>query len=168
MSPPKYRLEPVLQKKQKAMDQAQEALAKLQAELRDEKAKKAELEGELEKIRQDRADARRRQQDEMLAQGMTGLGAGRIQSFVKGQDVREERKQEEIREQQDVIERCMLRVDEQKLLLTDAAREVQGMEEHKEKWLAKVRKEAAAKEAAEMDEIGTAIHLQRHRREGGS
>ncbi len=167
MSPPKYRLEPVLAKKQKQKDEAQEALAKVQAELREAETRREELETELVKLREDRAEARRRQQDEMLTKCMSGLGAGRIQSFVKGQEVREETKRQEIREQDHVIEKVRLRLEEQKLILMEAAREVQGMEKHKEEWLAKIRKEAEEAEAKEMDEIGTAIHLQRQRREGG-
>ncbi len=166
-SAPKYRLQPVLDKKQKVKDEAQEALAKVQAELRDEEERKTALEAELEKLKQDRAEARRRQQEEMLTKGMSGMGAGRIQSFVKGQESREEQKREEILEQETVIEKVRFKLEEQKLILTEAAREVQGMEKHRDEWLAKIRKEAEEKEAKEMDEIGTAIHLQRQRREEG-
>jgi flagellar export protein FliJ len=163
----KYRLEPVLQKKQKLRDEAQEALAAAQAALREEERKKETLVAELEQLRVERKEARRRRQDEMLEKGMSGMGASRVQQFVDGTEAREKRKQEEITEQESAIESARLRLDEQKLILVEAAKEVQAMEKHKEETHARFKKELEVAEAREMDEIGTAIHLQRQRRGNG-
>lgn len=73
MGAPKYRLEPVLEKKRRRKTAAQEAMAEAQSALRAEEARKEELIAELERMKAERQEARRKRQEEMLRQGMSGM-----------------------------------------------------------------------------------------------
>ncbi len=169
MSPPKlpkYRLQPVLDQKTRKKKEAEEALVAAQKAMKAEEEQKEKLEAELEQIRIDKREARRKRQDEMLAGGgMMASAANRTQDYVHGADAREEQKKEEIVEQDRAIEKASLRVEEQKLILLDAARESEGMEKHKAEWLDKARREIADAEAKEMDEIGSTMHQIRRMKE---
>ena len=163
---PRYRLQPILDQKLRKKKDAEEALAEAQKALRAEEDRKVELEEQLEQIRREKQEARRRRQEEMLAQGGMGAAlANRTQDYVHGAGAREERKQDEIADQVRAIEKAALRLEEQKLILLDAARDAEGMEKHKAEWIDNVKREIADAEAKEMDEIGNAMFQNRRMKE---
>ena len=92
------------------------------------------------------------------------LGIGKVQgmwAYIKSLEAQEKQILEYIERQKVKIKQAQQVVDKARLALIEAAKELKLMEKHKEKWLARIKKEMDFKEQKEMDEIGSAMYATR-------
>jgi flagellar export protein FliJ len=160
MKPPKYRLQTVLDVRDKAKQDAATHLAAC-------RTKVAEAEGELlrrlqkvERCREDQERLRRR----MLQVTLEGVQA---HSLVQHRLYLEELKRVEadlrqaVEQQRAAIAKLEREVDAAIVKLVEASREVQAIEKHRDAWREKSRREAERREQKRNDEISTAAFVRK-------
>ena len=154
----RYRLSPLLEIKKRIKKKAEIALAKALIRLEQEKKKLKKLEEEKEQIIRRRKECRRELHQKVCeGQAIARDGSVRV-NFLRKLEEDEKKKDEEIKNQKQVIEDCELQVKRAKRDYIDAAKELRVMEKHKELWWKKVQKEISRREEQEMDELGNVIH----------
>ena len=117
-----------------------------------------ELEEEKADIIQRRNDTRR-EMSQRVSSGESQVSESQIHlNFIKKLIEDEEKKQEEIEEQKEVLLRAEERVAQAKRDYIDACKEVKIMEKHKELWKKRLKKELDKKEAKVMNELGNVLH----------
>jgi flagellar export protein FliJ len=161
MSLPKYRLQLILDKRQKAKEDAEKALADAQKLLEDEKKLEKQKELEVEQAKQRKEDSKKELNQKMLEGQMD---VGKVQNhknFLKSLDFEIEKAKERLIAQQQKVKQAETFLEQKRVELINATTEYQAMEKHKEKWLEKVKKEIEAAEANEQEEIGNVLFLAR-------
>lgn len=154
----KYRLQPLLEIKNRAKKQAEIRLAQAIVRLEKEKKKLTKLEEEKQAIIKRRRDCRRELHDKIL-EGRAHARDGSVRvNFLRKLEEDEKKKEEEIRNQKQLIETCELQVKRARRDYIDAVKELRVIEKHKELWKKKVQKELTRIEEREMDELGNVIH----------
>ncbi len=159
----KYRLEPVLEQKERAKKDAEKALAQARAALEAEKKTLEELEAEKQSLL-DRIEESRHQRDQKAMEGELTVQASRqYKLFI--QRLHEERKEADVRiyKQTRVVERAEVEVQKAKDHLLTCAREHEAMSKHKEQWIKQQELELQKKEQKIMEEIGMVQHLKKQR-----
>ncbi|HWR50354.1 MAG TPA: hypothetical protein VN428_04565 [Bryobacteraceae bacterium] len=157
----RYRLERLLEQKIAAKDEAQQALADRQKDLKAERDALETCAEERERIRTKLADLRR----SMLAGGAEQRASGALIGMRREFAMR---LQQELREAQDAYHAQELRireaedaVDAARKLLAECSREVDTLEKHRERLRAQFAKEVERKESLEQEEMGNVMFLRR-------
>jgi Flagellar FliJ protein. len=154
----KYRLQPLLQVKERNKRKSEIELAKSISALKEEERRLKQLEDEKNQILANIEKTRK----EMA--NMVGMGESRVADsqtrllFIKKLKEDEKKKDEEIELQKEAIKRAEERVAQAKRDYIDACKEVKVMEKHKELWKKKIRQELEKEEAKLMNELGNVIH----------
>lgn len=160
---PPYRLQTLLEIRERAEEEAKQAFAVAMKALQKEKDALSALEQDLER----RKAARKQKVQEFLAEVMkNGADAHGMSRMNKFEDrLKDEEKQVglEIERQKDSVKRAEKLVDVRRAEMAEAAKEKKAIEKHKENWRTQVRKERDAREDLATEEIGNALHLQRTR-----
>jgi flagellar export protein FliJ len=165
MSLPKYRLQLILDKRQKAKEDAEKYLAEAQKLLEDEKKLEKQKELEVEQAKQHKEDSKKELNKKMLEGQMDVAKVQNHKNFLKSLDFEIEKAKERLVAQQQKVKQAEIFLEQKRLELIEATTEFQAMEKHKEKWLEKVKKEIEAAEANEQEEIGNVLFLARKMKE---
>jgi flagellar biosynthesis chaperone FliJ len=136
---------------------AEAALARAIIALRQAREKLDELKEEKEKIIERFKQARVEMKRSMDFGGQVGVGNRHV-NFMRKLKEDEEKKQEEIEDQELVIEDLEAKVALARREYIESAKQLRIMDKHKELWHKKIRAEISKKEAKEMDELGATIH----------
>lgn len=153
----KYNLQRLLEVRERAREAAVEFLAKKRAEL-------AEAERELEAGKKAVVDCRKAQrtaETEMMEKARGGIKNSEImihrQNLI---DLREIEKDliRQVEQQKIIVERAETEVEKALELLTEATKELQAIEKHRENWQRTKKIEANRKEQKISDEIGAILH----------
>jgi flagellar export protein FliJ len=157
----RYRLQPLLELKIRAKKRAEIRLAQAIARLEQEKKQLKKLEEEKEAIVKRRKECRR-ELHQKVATGQAHVKDGAVRvNFLRKLEEDEKKKEEEIKNQKQVIENCELQVKRARRDYIDAAKDLRVMEKHKELWRKKLQLEISRQEEREMDELGNVIHQMR-------
>jgi flagellar export protein FliJ len=157
----KYRLQPVLDQKEKARQEAEKALALAHRALAEEERKKQELESEKEALLL-RIDQTRQKREELAMSGeLTVEKAQRYKLFIQG--LNEQRKELDLKiyKQTRAVERAAENVEKAKKVVIQKAKEYEAMSKHREQWLQQQALEVQKKEQKLMEEIGMAQFMKR-------
>lgn len=153
-----YRLQPLLQIKDRAKKRAESALARAIAKLAEEQRKLKKLEEEKQKIIEKRKATRREMHEKMIT-GHARVSDSRVRgNYLRRLEEEQKKKEEEIEAQKKVISNCELQVKRARRDYIDAVKELRVMEKHKELWKKKLALEISREEEKEMDELGNVIH----------
>lgn len=157
---PKYRLQTLLEIRERAKKEAEEAFALAMQALEREKDRLREEEESLERMVADR-HRRREEYARKLASGEMKVtdqsAAYRYIDRLKEREVDQQTVIDAQREQVREAEKELLRAQE---ALVAATQDLKALEKHKENWQAEVRRERMIREEGVMDEIGQAIFQQ--------
>jgi flagellar export protein FliJ len=156
---PEYRLQVLLEMRQRAEKEAQDKLA-------EEKKKLAAEQNKLKKLKEQKQQmiqARLARRDELTQKMRAGqMAVKKIQDEYRFL----ERMAQEITVMDDVIYRQEQAVKAQEIevqaaleILVKKSQELKALEKHKEKWAKEVKAERARKEEDKMDEIGQQIFM---------
>ncbi|MBK7860060.1 MAG: YscO family type III secretion system apparatus protein [Archangiaceae bacterium] len=160
---PQYRLQTLLEIRERAEEEAKQAFSEAMKALAKEKATLLELEQDLER----RKAARKQKVQEFLAEVMKkGVGASGMGQMNRFEDrLKDEEKQValEIERQKETVRQAEALVEQRRVEMAEAAKEKKAIEKHKDNWKTEVRKERMAREELAQEEIGNTLHLQRTR-----
>lgn len=164
MADPVYRLQIVLEQREREKKDKEEQLATTQKEL---KAEQLKLDEKIEERRQ--VDVRKETAAAAFQSNIMKPGcniadeAERHDWYQKSLDAEAERIDAEIQAQKQAVRRAEQRVEDAKMELLQAATELQAMEKHKENWAKQTKKEIAEKEQMQQEEIGESMWLAQRR-----
>jgi flagellar export protein FliJ len=160
---PPYRLQTLLEMRERAEEEAKQAFSEAVKALAKEKATLLALEQDL----LNRKAARKQKVNEFLADVMKkGIGASGMGAMNRFEDrLKDEEKQLalEIERQKETVRQAEQLVEIRRQEMADAAKEKKAIEKHKENWKKEVKKERQMREELNQEEIGNALHLQRTR-----
>lgn len=156
---PKYRLQALLDLREQAKKEKEEALAEAKKRHREEQLKLEELRKQL----QDMRDLREAKQQNLTQKTQTGeLGInGYLQAerYLKRMDKEiQEFEETDIKNQEKKIVFAEQEVEWANEEMLAAMQEFKALEKHKEKWEAAYKKELAAKEEMAQEEIATTLY----------
>ena len=154
----KYRLEALLTVKLRVKRNSEIELAKSVKALKQEEEKLNVLEEEKQEIIDHRVHTRR-EMSRRVASGESQISDshGHI-NYIKRLQEDEEKKDEEIQEQKEVVLRAEERVAQAKRDYIDACKEVKIMQKHKELWKKKLAHELEREDAKVMNELGNVLY----------
>lgn len=155
---PKYRLEPLLRMKERALRQAEIALAKAIKEVQEEEKKLKRLEEKKKEILARREKARQEMSGK-IASGQSRVMESQFHlGFIQKLKEDEEALEKEIEEQKEAVERAKGKVKRGRRDYMDSAYELNVMQKHKELWMKKERHILSVLENKQMNELGNTVH----------
>ncbi|MEQ8273135.1 MAG: hypothetical protein RMA76_11130 [Deltaproteobacteria bacterium] len=159
----KYRLQTLLEIRERAEEDAKQAFAAAMAQLKQEQDLLQELKDELERMIEDR-HRRREEYANKLASGEMKVtdqaAAYRFIDRLKEKEVEQKGRIDAQRENVREAEKHMKRAQD---ALIQATQDLKALQKHKENWEAQVKKERAMREAEQLDEIAQTIYQQRNK-----
>ncbi|MBI4821031.1 MAG: hypothetical protein HY791_32525 [Deltaproteobacteria bacterium] len=160
---PKYRLEVLLEMRQRAEDDAKTVFGEAQKALRLEEKKLKEEEDMLERMIEDRK-RRREEYSRKLASGeMKVTDQSSANRFLDRMKEKESEQKDRIEAQREQVRHAEKDVKKAQDALIEATQALKALQKHKENWEKEVKKERAAKEEDNLDEIGQVIFNQRRK-----
>jgi flagellar biosynthesis chaperone FliJ len=158
MSSFSYRLQPLLDQKIDLKEQAQTALADKQKQHRLACEKLEELRASAEAISIKRQTLRRSLLLSGTGEALNGVEIARRREHLKSVSAELEAAKDAVFAQQLFIDECKERVVLAQRHLAECSREVEILNKHREKLELRFRREAARREALEIDEIGNMLY----------
>jgi flagellar export protein FliJ len=161
---PTYRLQTVLEIRERAEEAAKQAFAEASQALAKAQAELKRLQEDLERRRQERKARVAAYLDEIMAKGVTGInGMNLMNRFEERLKAEEAEVALEIERQADVVKSAEKLVEQRRTEMAEAAKEKKAIEKHKEKWVQSERKARDDREQIVQEEIGNALFLARRR-----
>jgi len=160
---PEYRLQTLLELRERKKDEAEQALGQALAAHKREVDKQKEMQVELERMvarreQRKRDYAEKAMRGEMSAQDVVGAN-----TFIERLKEQEDAQKGAIEAQQAVVAQKLQEVDAARASLLKATQEQKALDKHKEKFVDEWKKEQAAKEEEVMDELAQQIFLRNER-----
>lgn len=160
-----YRLQALLEIREKAEEAAKEAFSEAVRALDAEKKKLESMIQDLERRKVERKAKVQAFVAEVTAKG-GGISAfqqmGRFEQRLKDEEAK---LAIEIDKQREAVKVAEELVEQRRAEMAEAAKEKKAIEKHRENWKKQVRKELMDREELNQEEIGNTLHLQRVRRE---
>jgi flagellar export protein FliJ len=160
---PPYRLQALLEIREKAEEAAKDAFSAAVKEVDREKKALAALEADLTRRRVDRKAKVQAFLDDVTKKGGGISGFQQMSRFEQRLKDEEAQVALDIERQKDVVVQAEKAVEQRRFEMAEAAKEKKAIEKHKETWAKQVRAERMAKEEMNQEEIGNTLHLQRTR-----
>lgn len=158
---PDYRLQTLLEMRQRKKDEAEQQLGKSLKALHVEQQKLKQLEEELERMIA-RREAKRREYAEKAMRGeMSAQAVVSSEVYIDRLKEQEEAQKNSIEGQKGVVKQKEDEVQAARQALVQATQELKALEKHKEKWQEQVKKEIQAREEEVQDEVAQTIFLTR-------
>ena len=156
---PPYRLQTVLEVRERKKTAAEQAFALALAELRREQKRLAEMEAELVRMQALREQRRREYLERAMKGDMSAQEVITANVFIERLQEMEAAQKDAIVGQKAIIEQREEDVAATRIELVKANQDLKALEKHKEKWLEEVKKARAAREEDVMDEMAQMIFL---------
>jgi flagellar export protein FliJ len=157
---PKYRLQTLLELRERAKKDAEEVFARALQQLAEEEARLREEEENLERMIEDR-HRRREEYARKLASGeMKVTDQSNAYRYIERLKEKEVEQQTVIDAQKEQVREAEKEVKRAQDALVLANQELKALEKHKEKWEEEVKRERMLREENAMDELGQSIFQQ--------
>ncbi|MFO0727437.1 MAG: flagellar FliJ family protein [Myxococcota bacterium] len=154
---PVYRLQALYDIKERNEKDAKDAFGAAQQALREQQKLQKDMEDELKRMIEDR-HRRREEYSQKLASGeMKVTDQSSAYRFIERLKEKEKEQEFKIEAQKENVRNAEKEVKRAQDALIVATQELKALQKHKEKWLADWKKEMAAKEEDNLDEIGQVI-----------
>ncbi|MBK8012952.1 MAG: hypothetical protein IPK13_16550 [Deltaproteobacteria bacterium] len=158
-----YRLQALLQIRERAEEQAKEAFARAVQQVREEEAFLKELEAELQRMIEDRHRRRKEYSDKLASGQMKILDQAAASRFVERLKELEAEQQGRIDGQRDTVREAEKLAKRAQDALVEASQDLKALVKHKEKWMEERRRERMMKDEEMLDEIAQTIHQQKEK-----
>jgi conjugal transfer/entry exclusion protein len=166
LSLPKYRLQPVLDKRQKIKEDAEKALGVAQKKVDEEKKKEEECIQGVNLAKQRKEDAKAEMNRKMLEENLEVGKIRQHKDYLKSLDYEIKKAEERLEEQKNRVKAAEQIVIQKRNDLVEATKEYQAIEKHKENWAAALKKAMDEAEQKEAEEVGNVLFLQRKKESG--
>jgi len=160
---PQYRLQTVLEMREKAEEDAKQAFSEAMRALAKEQATLKGMQEDLDKRRAERKAKVAAYMTEVMAKGVGVGGLAQMNRFEDRLKADEAQLQLDIERQKEAVSQAEKQVETKRFEMAEAAKEKKAIEKHKDNWKKEIRKERMAKEELNQEEIGNNLHLQRVR-----
>ncbi len=163
---PPYRLQTLLEIRERAKEAAETAFSEAVKEVELAKVEQKRLEDDLTQRKATRKEKINAYLKEVMAKG---IGAGGLSGLNRFEDrLKDEEAQValEIENQKEVVKSREREREAKRGEMAEAAKELKAIEKHKENWLKGVKAERATREELSQEEIGNALFLRRQRKDG--
>jgi len=160
---PDYRLQVVLEMRERAKEAAERFLGECMAALKAEQERLKELERELERMVAKREAKKREYAEKAMRGEMSAQSAVSANLYIERLKEQEQMQQNAIEGQKNVVAEKEEEVSAAREDLVKATQELKALEKHREKWVDEIKKERAAKEADMQDEVAQTVFLGRTR-----
>ena len=162
---PPYRLQTVLEIRERAEEAAKQAFSEAVVALVKEQKELKRLEEELEKKKLERKTKSAAYFKEVMAKGMSGAsGMTMMSRFDERLKDEEAQIGLEIERQKEAVKAAETVMETKRLELTEASKDLKAIEKHKDKWKKQIKAERDAREDLAGEEIGNALFLARLRK----
>jgi hypothetical protein len=166
--PPKYRLQIVLEKRQKVKEDAEKALGEARKALEAEKEKETQCVQAVEAAKQTKENAKLELNQKML-EGKLSIEKIRMgKDHLKSLDFEIKKAEQRLEEQRGKVKQAESFLEQRRLELVEKTKDFQAIEKHKEKWAENLKKEIETAEQNEQEEIGNVLFLARKIKESSS
>ena len=160
---PQYRLQTVLEMRERAEEAAKEAFATAMRALSEAQAEQKRMEDDLARRKRERAEKVAAYLQDALSKGSAANAMQNMNRFEARLRDEEAQLAEKIQRQKEVVAQRQAEADGKRAELAEASKEKKAIEKHKETWAKQVRHEREVREENNQDEIGSALHLARKR-----
>ncbi|AFE06487.1 flagellar assembly protein FliH [Corallococcus sp. CA054B] len=161
---PPYRLQSLLDMREKAKEEAEQAFSDSVKALAKEEQEQARLEAELERRRKERKAKVQEYFQQIMAKGAGINGMNMMGRFEERLKDDEAQVALQIEHQKEVVRTAARLVEQRRMLMAEAAKELKAIEKNKEKFVKQVKKERQDREELQQEEIGSALFLARQRK----
>jgi len=156
---PEYRLQVLLDVRQRKKEAAEKALGAALAAHQAELDKQQQMEAELARMVAKREQRRREYAEKAMRGEMSARDVAGAQTYVERLEEQEAVQKSAIEAQKAVVADRQREVDAARAALVEATRELKALEKHKEKVIDDWKKGVQAKEEEAMDELAQQIFL---------
>jgi len=160
---PPYRLQTLLEIRQRAKEAAEQAFSEAVREVTRQEKEQQKLERDLEQRKAERKHKVELYLQEIMARGAGVSGMNSMNRYELRLKDEEAQVALEIERQKEVVKRAKKAMEEKRQEMAQAAMDLKAIEKHKEKWQKEVRVARDAREDLAQEEIGNALHLARTR-----
>ena len=161
---PPYRLQTLLEMRERAEEEAKNVFAKAMAQLNEEKRIQKEMEDELQRMIEDRKRRRQEYADKLASGEMKITDQASAYRFIDRMKEMEQEQQGRIDGQRENVREAEKVLKRAQDALIQATQDLKALQKHKEKWADEVKREMALKEEDMLDEIGQTIFSQQNRK----
>jgi flagellar export protein FliJ len=158
---PDYRLQTVLEIRERKKEECERKLGEAMAALKVEKDKQKQMEDELERMIQKREQKKREYAEKAMRGEMAAADVVNANTYIERLKEQEEAQKNAIEGQKAVVAQKQELCDQARNELTRAMQDLKAMEKHKEKFNEEWKKEQAIKEENTMDELAQQIFIRR-------
>lgn len=158
---PDYRLQSLLEIRERAKDTAERYLGECLAALKAEQERLREMEKELERMIAKREQKTREYAEKAMRGEMAARGAVAANLYIKRLKEQEEMQENAIEGQKGVVAQKEEEVQAAREDLTKANQDLKALEKHREKWADEIKKKRAYKEEEDLDEIAQTGYMSR-------
>lgn len=159
--PPTYRLETLLDIRERNKDVAERYLGECLAALKTEQERLREMEKELERMIAKREQKTREYAEKAMRGEMAARGAVAANLYIERLKEQEEMQENAIEGQKGVVAQKKEEVEAARQDLVKANQDLKALEKHKEKWADQIKKEQMKKEEEDLDEIAQTGYMSR-------
>ncbi len=161
---PQYRLQTLLEMRERAEEAAKQAFSEAMQELAKQQKELLRLEQDLEKRKRERKAKVAAYLQEIMAKGVGVSGLTQMNRYENRLKDEEAQLALEIERQKEVVKQAEKLVEQRRFEMAEAAKEKKAIEKHKESWAKQVKYERQMKEELVQEEIGNALYLARTRK----
>jgi len=164
----KYRLQIVLNKREKAKEDAEKAMGEAQKALEAERKREAECVQAVEDAKQHKEKAKIELNQKIL-DGKLSIEKIRMgKDHVKSLDFEIQKAEQRLQQQREKVKEAELFLEQRRMELIEKTKDFQAIEKHKEKWAENLKKEIETAEQNEQEEIGNVLFLARKIKDSSS
>ena len=161
---PPYRLQTLLEMRERAKEEAEQAFSAAIKELEKEKVELKRLEDDLEKRKAERKQKVLAHMQQVMAKGAAVTGLTNLNRYEDRLKDEEAQVALEIERQKEAIKVAERLVEQRRREMAEAAKELKAIEKHKETFQKQIRAERQAREELNQEEIGNTLFLMRQRK----
>lgn len=161
---PPYRLQTLLQMRERAKEEAEQAFSDATRALFKEKEALKKLEEDLARRKRERKEKIAAYLAEVMAKGVGAGGMTQLNRFEERLRDEEAVVALEIEQQKERVKAAEEVLEQRRADMAHAAKELKSIEKHKEKWAKELKAERQMREELTQEEIGNALFLARQRK----
>jgi hypothetical protein len=160
-----YRMQALLEIRQRAKEAAEQAFAEALRAVAAAKQRQKEMEEDLARRKAERKARVDAYLKEILAKGTGAGGLVQMSRFEQRLKDEEAALALEIEAQKERVRQAEAEAEQKRAEMAEAAKELKAIEKHKEAWAKQVKAEREKREELVQEEIGSALHLARQRKD---
>ncbi|HEX8538296.1 MAG TPA: flagellar assembly protein FliH [Cystobacter sp.] len=162
---PPYRLQTLIEMRERAKEEAEQAFSNSVKALAKEKEELQRLEQELVTRKALRKQKVQEYLQQVMAKGVTGIGGfNQMNRYEERLKDEEAQLALEVERQKDAVITAEKLVEQRRREMAEAAKELKAIEKHKENWKKQLKEERDKREEMNQEEIGNTLFMMRQRK----